>query len=64
MLYDWKITTLYDPADGIKPVEFWELDEEVECHIGSNNSMAYGFDRWIKLTNENKLNEISEGIEQ
>ena len=63
-LYDWKYTTLYDPADGIKPVDFWKLDEEVEFHIGSNNSMAYGFDRWIKLTIEKKLNEINEGIEQ
>ena len=62
-LYDWKYTTLYD-AEGMKPVDFWKLDEEVEFHIGSNNSMAYGFDKWIKMTIANKLNEINEGIEQ
>ena len=62
-LYDWKYTTLYDPADGIKPVDFWKLDEEVEFHIGSNNSMAYGFDKWIKMTIENKLNQMNSGVE-
>ena len=62
-LYDWKYTTLYD-HDGIKPVDFWKLDEEVEFNIGSTNSKAYGFERWIKLTIANKLNEINEGIEQ
>ena len=62
-LYDWKYTTLYDPADGIKPVDFWKLDEEVEFHIGSNNSMAFGFDRWIKMTIENKLNQMNSGVE-
>ena len=53
-LYDWKHTTLYD-HDGIKPVDFWKLDEEVQFNIGSTNSMAYGFERWIKLTIANKL---------
>ena len=62
-LYDWKYTTLYD-HEGIKPVDFWKLDEEVQFNIGSTNSMAYGFDKWIKLTIENKLNEINEGVEQ
>ena len=62
-LYDWKYTTLYD-HEGIKPVDFWKLDEEVEFNIGSNNSMVYGFDKWIKMTIANKLNEINEGIEQ
>lgn len=62
-LYDWKYTTLYD-HEGIKPVDFWKLDEEVEFNIGSTNSMAYGFDKWIKMTIANKLNEINEGIEQ
>ena len=61
-LYDWKYTTLYDP-EGIKPVDFWKLDEEVEFHIGSNNSMAYGFDKWIKMTIENKLNQMNSGVE-
>lgn len=61
-LYDWKYTTLYD-HEGIKPVDFWKLDEEVQFNIGSNNSMAYGFDKWIKMTIANKLNEINEGIE-
>lgn len=63
-LYDWKCTSLYDEVDGIKPVDFWKLDEEVQFNIGSNNSMAYGFDKWIKLTIANKLNEMNEGIEQ
>ena len=62
-LYDWKCTTLYD-HEGIKPVDFWKLDEEVQFNIGSTNSMAYGFDKWIKLTIANKLNEMNEGIEQ
>ena len=61
-LYDWKYTTLYDP-EGIKPVDFWKLDEEVEFHIGSNNSMADGFDKWIKMTIENKLNQMNSGVE-
>lgn len=61
-LYDWKHTTLYD-HEGIKPVDFWKLDKEVEFNIGSTNSMAYGFERWIKLTIANKLNEMNEGIE-
>ena len=61
-LYDWKYTTLYD-AEGMKPVDFWKLDEEVEFHIGSNNSMAYGFDKWIKMTIENKLNQMNSGVE-
>ena len=62
-LYDWKYTTLYD-HEGIKPVDFWKLDEEVQFNIGSTNSMAYGFDKWIKVTIANKLNEMNEGIEQ
>ena len=61
-LYDWKYTTLYD-HDGIKPVDFWKLDKEVQFNIGSHNSYAYGFDKWIKLTIANKLNEMNEGIE-
>jgi len=63
-LYDWKYTTLYDEEDGIKPVDFWKLDEEVQFNIGSNNSMVYGFDKWIKLTIQNKLNEMNEGINE
>jgi len=63
-LYDWKYTTLYDEEDGIKPVDFWKLDEEVQFNIGSNNSMVYGFDKWIKLTIQNKLNEINGGINE
>ena len=62
-LYDWKYTTLYD-VDGIKPVDFWKLDEEVQFNIGSNNSMVYGFDKWIKVTIQNKLNEMNEGINE
>lgn len=62
-LYDWKYTTLYD-LGGIKPVDFWKLDEEVQFNIGSNNSMVYGFDKWIKLTIQNKLNEMNEGINE
>ena len=61
-LYDWKHTTLYD-HDGIKPADFWKLDEEVQFNIGSTNSMAYGFDKWIKLVIKNRLNEINEGVE-
>ena len=60
-LYDWKYTTLYD-HEGIKPVDFWKLDEEVQFNIGSTNSMAYGFDRWIKMIIKNRLNEINEGV--
>ena len=63
-LYDWKYTTLYDEEDGIKPVDFWKLDEEVQFNIGSKNSMVYGFDKWIKLTIQNKLNEMNEGIDE
>jgi len=63
-LYDWKYTTLYDEEDGIKPVDFWKLDEEVQFNIGSNNSMVYGFDKWIKVTIQNKLNEMNEGINE
>jgi len=59
-LYDWKYTTLYDES-GIKPVDFWKLDEEVQFNIGSNNSNAYGFGEWLKLTIENRLNELNEG---
>ena len=62
-LYDWKYTTLYDSADGIKPVDFWKLDEEVQFNIGSHNSYAYGFDKWIRMTIQNRLNEMNEGIE-
>lgn len=62
-LYDWKYTTLYD-LGGIKPVDFWKLDKEVQFNIGSNNSMVYGFDKWIKLTIQNKLNEMNEGIDE
>ena len=62
-LYDWKYTTLYDPADGIKPVDFWKLDEEVQFNIGSHNSYAYGFDKLIRMTIQNRLNEMNEGIE-
>jgi len=61
-LYDWKYTTLYD-HEGIKPVDFWKLDEEVQFNIGSTNSMAYGFDKWIRVTIQNRLNEINEGVE-
>jgi hypothetical protein len=61
-LYDWKYTTLYD-HEGMKPVDFWKLDEEVQFNIGSNNSMAYGFDKWIKMTIENKLNQMNSGVE-
>jgi len=61
-LYDWKYTTLYN-VDGIKPVDFWKLDEEVQFNIGSNNSMACGFDKWIRMTIQNRLNEMNEGIE-
>ena len=62
-LYDWKYTTLYDEAGGIKPVDFWKLDEEVQFNIGSHNSYAYGFDKWIRMTIQNRLNEMNEGIE-
>ena len=61
-LYDWKHTTIYD-HEGIKQEHFWKLDKEVEFNIGSTNSMAFGFDKWIKLTIANKLNEMNEGIE-
>ena len=61
-LYDWKYTTLYD-VDGIKPVDFWKLDDEVEFNIGSKNSYAYGFDKWIRMTIQNRLNEMNKGIE-
>ena len=62
-LYDWKYTTLYDETDGIKPVDFWKLDEEVQFNIGSTNSMAFGFNKWITYTIENTLNQMNEGIE-
>jgi len=62
-LYDWKYTTLYDETGGIKPVDFWKLDEEVQFNIGSHNSYAYGFDKWIRMTIQNRLNEMNEGIE-
>ena len=60
-LYDWKYTTLYD-HDGIKPVDFWKLDKEVQFNIGSLNSYAYGFENWIRMTIKNRLNEINEGV--
>ena len=62
-LYDWKYTTLYDETDGIKPVDFWKLDEEVQFNIGSTNSMCFGFNKWITYTIENTLNQMNEGIE-
>ena len=62
-LYDWKYTTLYDETDGIKPVDFWKLDEEVQFNIGSTNSMAFGFNKWITYTIENALNQMNEGME-
>ena len=62
-LYDWKYTTLYDETDGIKPVRAWKLDEEVQFNIGSTNSMAFGFNKWITYTIENTLNQMNEGIE-
>ena len=61
-LYDWKYTTLYE-SDGIEPVDFWKLDEEVQFNIGSNNSYAYGFYKLIIITIQNRLNEMNEGIE-
>ena len=60
-LYDWKYTTLYD-HDGIKPVDFWKLDKEVQFNIGSLNSYAYGFENWIRMTIKNRLNEINAGL--
>tara|TARA_R110001592_G_scaffold47175_2_gene149692 strand:+ start:5759 stop:6127 length:369 start_codon:yes stop_codon:yes gene_type:complete len=59
-LYDWKYTTLYE-SDGIEPVNFWKLDEEVQFNIGSNNSYAFGFDEWIKSFIKDELNKINKG---
>ena len=56
-LYDWKYTTLYE-SGGMKPSDFWRIDEEVEFHIGSSNSYVYGFEDWIKQEIKNRLNEI------
>ena len=62
-LYDWKYTTLYE-SDGIEPVDFWKLDEEVQFNIGSNNSYAFGFDEWIKSFIKDELNKINKGERQ
>jgi len=59
-LYDWKYTTLYD-VDGVKPSDFWKLDEEVIFHIGSNNSNCFGFDKWIKQEIKNRLDRMDLG---
>jgi hypothetical protein len=57
-LYDWKYTTLYE-SDGVKPSDFWKLDEEVIFHIGSNNSYCFGFDDWIKQEIKNRLDKMN-----
>jgi len=62
-LYDWKYTTLYE-SDGIEPVDFWKLDEEVQFNIGSKNSYAFGFDEWIKSFIKDELNKINKGERQ
>ena len=57
-LYDWKYTTLYE-SDGVKPSDFWKLDEEVVFNIGSKNSYVFGFEDWIKQEIKNRLDKMN-----
>jgi hypothetical protein len=47
-LYDWKMTTLYDP-EYFRPSEFWQLDEPTTFNIGAkDHANTYGFVRWLE----------------
>tara|TARA_B100001029_G_C15002317_1_gene418878 strand:+ start:251 stop:571 length:321 start_codon:yes stop_codon:yes gene_type:complete len=46
-LYDWKVTTLYDPEYGITPSLFWSGTNPVWFNIGGNKSAA-DFVDWLQ----------------
>jgi len=45
-VYDWQATTLHSSGK-IPHDEFWESDETVEFHVGSNGSADH-FIRWLE----------------
>jgi len=47
-LYDWKMTTLYDP-EYYRPSEFWRSSRLTQFNIGSKGiAHTFGFVRWLE----------------
>jgi hypothetical protein len=47
-IYDWKHSTLY-ADDGMRPIDFWKQDIEVEFNIAAKNGWHYlDLTEWIK----------------
>ena len=47
-LYDWKMTTLYDGANTLRPHDLWDLESPIEFHIGGNTG-AGEFKEWLQF---------------
>ena len=45
-VYDWKATTLYDPAYGVTPIAFWNETTPVWFNVGGSKSAA-DFVDWL-----------------
>ena len=48
-LYDWKITTLYDGENTLRPDDLWDLESPIAFNIGGSGS-ASDFIDWLKHT--------------
>ena len=46
-LYDWKITTLYDGENTLRPDDLWDLESPIVFNIGGSGS-ASDFIDWLE----------------
>jgi hypothetical protein len=46
-VYDWKMTTLYDGENTLRPHDLWDLESPIEFHIGGKTG-AGAFIEWLK----------------
>ena len=47
-LYDWKMTTLYDGENTLRPSDLWDLEKPIQFNIGGNTS-ATAFKAWLQF---------------
>ena len=58
-IYEWKNSSLlYD--DGMKPIDFWKQDKEIEFHIAAANGWHWmELEQWIQFQIEKNANKIN-----
>jgi hypothetical protein len=47
-LYDWKMTTLYDGENTLRPSDLWDLESPIQFNIGGNTG-AGEFKEWLQF---------------